>query len=53
MKSIIRKVWNETRTVKTVVLELEKNMDFKAGQFVMISIPKNKFGKLIPDFSYN
>lgn len=53
MKSIIRKVWNETRTVKTVVLELEKNMDFKAGQFVMISIPKNKFGKLIPARAYS
>jgi len=53
MKSTIRKVWNETRSVKAVVLELEKNINFKSGQFVMISIPKNKFNKLIPARAYS
>ena len=53
MKSIIRKIWNETRNVKAVVLELDKNMPFKSGQFVMVKIPKEKFDKLIPARAYS
>ena len=48
VKSIIRKIWNETPDVKIFILELEKNIPFKAGQFVMLKIDKERFNKLIP-----
>ena len=53
VKSIIRKIWNETPDVKIFILELEKNIPFKAGQFVMLKIDKERFKKLIPSRAYS
>jgi len=53
VKSIIRKIWNETPDVKIFILELEKNIPFKAGQFVMLKIDKERFNKLIPSRAYS
>jgi ferredoxin-NADP reductase len=53
VKSIIRKIWNETPDVKIFILELEKNIPFKSGQFVMLKIDKEKFNKIIPSRAYS
>ncbi len=53
VKSIIREIHNDTSDVKTFILELEKNMPFKAGQFVMLKIDKDRFNKLIPSRAYS
>ena len=53
VKATIRKIWNETPDIKIFILELEKNMPFKAGQFVMLNIDKDRFGKLIPSRAYS
>ena len=53
VNAIIRKVHNDTPEVKTFILELEKNMPFKAGQFVMLKIDKERFDKLIPSRAYS
>ncbi len=50
---MIRTVYNDTSDVKTFILELEKNMPFKAGQFVMLKIDKERFNKLIPSRAYS
>tara|TARA_Y100000034_G_C6908253_1_gene422174 strand:+ start:6274 stop:6951 length:678 start_codon:yes stop_codon:yes gene_type:complete len=48
VKARIRKIIQETPDVKTFILELDENMDFKAGQFVMAEIPEDKFNQKIP-----
>ena len=53
VKATIRKIWNETPDIKIFILELEKNMPFKAGQFVMLNIDKDRFDKLIPSRAYS
>ena len=53
VKAMIREVWQETPDIKFFVLELEKNMPFKAGQFVMVKLDKQKLGKLIPTRAYS
>jgi len=53
VKATIRKIWNETPDIKIFILELEKNMPFKAGQFVMLKIDKERFDKLIPSRAYS
>ncbi len=53
VKAMIRKIHNDTPEVKTFILELEKNMPFKAGQFVMLKIDKGRFDKLIPSRAYS
>ncbi len=50
---MIRKIHTDTPDVKTFILELDKNMPFKAGQFVMLKINKSRFDKLIPSRAYS
>lgn len=53
VKSTIREIIQETPEVKRFILELEKNMSFKAGQFVMLKIDQERFEKNIPTRAYS
>ena len=53
VNSTIREIHHDTPDVKIFILELEKNIPFKAGQFVMLKINKERFNKLIPSRAYS
>jgi NAD(P)H-flavin reductase len=53
VKAKIREIIQETPDIKRLVLELDKNMPFKAGQFVMLKIDSERFDKLIPTRAYS
>ena len=53
VKAMIREITQETPDVKRFILELDKNMTFKAGQFVMLKIDTERFEKLIPTRAYS
>ena len=53
VKAKIREIIQETPDIKRLILELDKNMPFKAGQFVMLKIDSERFDKLIPTRAYS
>jgi len=53
VKATIREIIQETPDIKRLILELDKNMPFKAGQFVMLKIDSERFDKLIPTRAYS
>jgi glycine betaine catabolism B len=53
VKATIREIIQETPNIKRLILELDKNMPFKAGQFVMLKIESERFDKLIPTRAYS
>ena len=53
VKAMIREITQETPDVKRFILELDKNMPFKAGQFVMLKIDPERFDKQIPTRAYS
>jgi|TARA_Y100000310_G_scaffold92751_1_gene90364 nitric oxide dioxygenase len=53
VKAMIREITQETPDVKRFILELDKNMPFKAGQFVMLKIDPERFDKIIPTRAYS
>jgi len=53
VKAIIRELIQETSDIKRLILELDKNMPFKAGQFVMLKIDSERFDKVIPTRAYS
>ena len=53
VKATIRKIIQETPDIKRLILELDKNMPFKAGQFVMLKIDSERFDKVIPTRAYS
>ncbi len=53
VKATIREIIQETPEIKRLILELEKNMFFKAGQFVMLKIDQERFEKDIPTRAYS
>ncbi len=53
VKATIREIIQETSDIKRLILELDKNMPFKAGQFVMLKIDSERFDKNIPTRAYS
>ena len=53
VKAVIREIIKETSDIKRLILELDKIMPFKAGQFVMLKIDSERFDKLIPTRAYS
>jgi len=53
VKATIREIIQETPDIKRLILEMDKNMPFRAGQFVMLKIDSERFDKLIPTRAYS